>query len=320
MHIVPLAMALSILGGQGPPPAGQLDVANALRLAFGFPRTVAASAYLSRTMVVEAVYQATALSGGGLVGRIVNTGTLSPGYGGAYQYSPQPTDRLVVHYAGQVHEFVVHEAQGNPQAMTSDAWLLSPHQLRYRHRMGTEAEADISVRYDGSAFEVSVQGWTTQWGQRYEVDLTAAGQQAGVRDYGGQDIQTAYDVTGTIKGQGLDLAVNERHVSSLVAATSPRLLPSQRGTASQSSSTLNNVLSFGGVRYQLRDVQVQSGTQGRAGQGSAGMTGVSGVVLRDSEPYGRFVYQGGRAILETSDGSISMDGSPGTFPSSQQEK
>lgn len=311
MHLVPIAMALSILGGHAAPPPDQLDVANALRLAFGLPRTVAASVYLSRTMVVEAVYQATALSGGGLVGRVVNTGTLAPGYGGAYQYSPQPTDRLVVHYAGQVHEFVVHEAQGNPQAMTSDAWVLSPHQLRYRHRMGTEAEADVAVLYDGSSFDISVRGWTTQWGQRYEVDLRAVGRQAGVRDYGGQDIQTAYDVTGTIRGQGLELTVNERHESSLVAATSPRLLPSQRGTASQSNSTLNNDLSLGGAVYQLRDVQIQSGSQGRAGQGSAGMTGVTGSVLRDGEPYGRFVYQAGRAVLETSDGSISMDGGPG---------
>ena len=41
------------------------------------------------------------------------------------------------------------------------------------------------------------------------------------------------------------------------------------------------------------------------------MTGVTGSVLRDGEPYGRFVYQAGRAVLETSDGSISMDGGPG---------
>jgi hypothetical protein len=312
MHVLPLVAVLTtFVMGTDFGGARQLDVANGLRLAFGLPRIAAANVYMSRSMVVEAVYQATALSGGALYGRIVNTGTLAQGYGGAFQYSPQPTDRLVVHFGGQVHEFVVHEAQGNPQAMTSDAWLLSPHLLRYRHRLGNEAEADITVSYDGSAFEVSVQGWTTQWGERYELDIRTAGRQAGVRDYGGQDIQTVYDVAGTIRGQGLELTVQERHVSSLVAATSPRLLPSQRGTASQSSSTLNNVLSLGGARYQLRDVQIESGSQARAGQGSAGMTGVSGTVLRDGEPYGRFVYQGGRAILETSDGPIAMDGGPG---------
>ena len=87
--------------------------------------------------------------------------------------------------------------------------------------------------------------------------------------------------------------------------------PSQRGAASQSNSTLNNELGLGGALYQLRDVQIQSGSQGRAGQGSAGMTGVTGTVLRDGEPYGRFVFQAGRAVLETSEGAISMDGGPG---------
>ena len=110
-----------------------------LPIAFGLPRLAAANAYLSRAMVVESVYQATALSGAGMMGQVRNTGTLAPGFGGMYQYSPQPTDRLVVSYAGQTHEFVVHEASGNSQAMTSDAWLLSPHQLRYTHRLQGQA-------------------------------------------------------------------------------------------------------------------------------------------------------------------------------------
>ncbi len=293
--------------GSGAPP----DVATGLRIAFGLPRIVAANLYLSRSIVVEGVYQATALSGGAMMGRIVSTGTLTQGYGGAFQYSPQPADRLVVHYAGQVHEFVIQEAQGNSQAMNSDAWLSAPHQLRYRHRMGDQAEAAIFVRFDGSAFESSVQGWTTQWSARYDMNLQATGRGAGVRDYGGQDVQTTYDLTGTITGNGVELTVNERHTSSLVAATSLRLLPSQRGSASQSTSTLNNTLNMRGVRFQLQNVQVQTGTRVRRGEGTAGMTGLSGTVLRDGQPFGQFVMESGRAFLNTGDGVIAMGGAPG---------
>lgn len=285
-----------------------VDLTTGLRIAFGLPRIAAANAILSRAMVVEAVYQASILSGASSMGQVRNTGTLSPGLGGAYQYSPQPSDRLVLNYAGQVHEFVVHEAVGNPQAATSDAWLLSPHRLRYTHRIPGQAEAEMQVAYDGSAFEVSVRGWTTQWGQRYELDVQSSGRSAGVMDYGGQDTQTAYDLTGTISGAGITVDVSERHASSLVAATSLRTLPSQRGTASSSNSTLASAMTFAGVRYQLQDVQIQSGTSTRGGQGSAGMTGLTRAVLRDGQPFGVFVFQAGRAFLQTSDGLISMDG------------
>lgn len=299
-------MAASAQAGAPSPSAD--PVVTGLRVAFGLPRLAGATAYFSREMVVNAVYQATMLSGAGMTGQIRNTGTLAPGFGGAFQYSPQPSDRLVVHWAGQVHEFVVHEAVGNPQAATADAWLLSPHRLRYSHRLEGQAEAEMAVSYDGSAFEVSARGWTMQWGQRYNLDLRSVGRAGGVRDYGGQDIQMAYDFTGTISGPGVTVDVRERHSSSLVAATSLRTLPSQRGSASNSNATLSSVATIGGVRYELSNVQVQTGTSTRGGQSSAGMTGLSGAVLRSGQPFGTFVLQAGRAFLQTSDGVVSMDG------------
>ena len=58
------------------PPAmagGEVNLATALPIAFGLPRVVAMNAYLSRSLVVEAVYQATALSGVGMMGQVTNT-------------------------------------------------------------------------------------------------------------------------------------------------------------------------------------------------------------------------------------------------------
>lgn len=279
-----------------------------MQIAFGMPRIAAANLYLSRAMVVEAVYQATVLSGAATMGQVANTGTLSPGYGGAFQHSPQPSDRLVVHYAGQVHEFVVHEAVGNPQALTSDQWLLSPHQLRYSHRLGDLAEAEISVRFDGASFETDVTGWTTQWDRRYEMSLQSTGRTGGVRDFDGQDIQTTYTLVGQIEGDGLSLLVNEQHTSSLVSAQSLRLLPSQRGAASQSTAQLANALTLDGAVYQMQDVRVEMGTQARGGQGSAGTTGLTGVLLRDNTQFGTFALQGGRPFLTTPSGVVTLDG------------
>lgn len=128
-----------------------------------------------------------------------------------------------------------------------------------------------------------------------------------MRDHGGQDVQTVYDLTGTVTRSGLRLEVAERHASSLVAATSLRTLPSQRGSASQSTSTLANVLTLGGTEYRFENVQLQEGARERGGQGSAGITALSGTVLRGGMPFGQFALQGGRPVLSTAGGAIAMD-------------
>jgi hypothetical protein len=282
---------------------------TAFAVAFGLPRIVSMNAYLSRSLVVEAVYQATALSGGGMVGRIVNTGTLAPGYGGGLQYSPQPQDRLVLNLGPQqVHEFVVHQAQGNVYAATAAAWMMSPHVLQYTHRLAGQAEGEMSAQFDGANFDVQVRGWYMQSGTRYDINLRAAGQTAGSSGYHGQDAQTQYDLAGTITGGGIEVSVSERHSFSMAAATSLSLLPSQRGSASRFNGVLNNVVRVGGDTYQFQNVQVQTDqrTRGTA-TGQAGLTGLDGVLLRSGQPFGRFVLQAGRAFLQAQSSVIPLD-------------
>jgi len=246
-------------------------VNTGLAVAFGLPRIVAMNAYLSRSLVVEAVYQATALSGAGMMGQVANTGTLSPGYGGGFQYSPQPSDRLVVNLGPQqVHEFVISQAQGNMQARTATEWVMSPHVLQYVHRLQGQAEAEMTAQFNGAQFQVQVRGWYTQSGTRYDI--------------------------------------NERHASSMASATSLRLLPSQRGSASRFNGTLNNVLRVGADEYSFQNVQLQTDqrTRGTA-TGQAGLTMLDGVVLRSGQPFARFVLQGGRAFLQTQSEMIPLD-------------
>lgn len=277
-----------------------------LPIAFGLPRVVAVNIYMSRGMVVEAVYQATALSGGAAYGRIVNTGTLvlTP-YG--LQYQPGPADRLILKLGTQTHEFVVKDAQGNMTAATSTAWLFSPHRLHYTHRMPGQAEADISLSFDGSRFQAKAKGWSMVSGVRYTVDLTASGQSVTRRDYHGQEAQTQYNLSGKITSEGFSVEVAEQHSFGLAAATNLRMPNSMRGSASRFNGTLNNVLRVGEDVYKFDNVQIQTDMKGRGGTGSAGVTGATGQVLLNGKPFGRCVLQAGSVFLVTEGGQIHLD-------------
>jgi hypothetical protein len=285
------------------------DVSTGLVIAFGLPRIVAMNAYLSRALVVEAVYQATALSGAGMMGQVTNTGTLSPGYGGGFQYSPQPADRLIVNLGPQeAHEFIIRQAQGNIQARTAAEWVMSPHVLQYSHRLQSQAEAEMSAQFNGTQFQVQVQGWYMQSGTRYDLNLSATGHTSGSSGYDGQDAQTQYDLTGSISGGGFEVEVHERHTSSMASATSLRLLPSQRGSASRFNGILNSILRIGGDEYRFQNVQVQTDqrTRGTA-TGQAGLTMLEGMVMRSGQPFGRLVPQSGQAFLQTQSGLLPLD-------------
>ena len=305
--IVTLCCALFLLVGCGSGGSAQSEGQTVgLPIAFGLPRVVAVNVSMSRGLVVEAVYQATALSGGASVGRIVNTGTLVLGPAGL-QYQPGPTDRLVLKLGTQTHEFVVKDAQGNMSAATSTAWLFSPHRLHYTHRIPGQAEADISLSFDGHRFQAKVKGWSMVSGARYTVDLTASGQSASKRDYHGQDVQTEYNLSGNVQSDGFAVEVDERHSFSMAAATNLRLLQSMRGSASQFNGTLNNVLRVGEDEYKFDSVQIQTDMKDRGGTGSAGVTSATGQVLLNGKPFGRCVLQSGRVFLETEGGQIMLD-------------
>ncbi|MFC1636669.1 hypothetical protein ACFL5Z_17715 [Planctomycetota bacterium] len=263
------------------------------------------NAYISRLLVVEAVYQATRLSGS-MFGQIVNTGTLVVASTGVH-YQPSPTDRLIVKLGEQTHEFVVKEAQGNVAAPSAMAWLLSPHVLSYTHRLPDQAEAEISIRFDGYRFDVQVRGWSMLKDRRYTADLAAIGQSSMVRDFHGQQVRTEYHLKGKIQGTGIDLKVDERHVFNMAAASSPRLLPSQRGSASRFTGTLNNVLQVGDDQYKFDAVEITTDMKARGGQGSAGVTSAKGQALRNGKPFGTCVLRTGQVVLETEGGPIKLD-------------
>lgn len=302
---VPLAAALLAGAGCGadaPSPAAT----KGLAVAFALPRVVALGVVSSGNLCVEAVYQATILSGGAQSGRIVSTGTLQVGQFGP-QYSPAPADRLVVTIGGKTHEFVLKDAQGNMQAESAGQWLAAPHVLEYSHKMGSDAEATIRNRFDGSRFDVSVEGWYTQAGTRYDVKLTAAGGAAGERDATGADTRTGYDLRGTIRAPDIEVDVDERHATTFASAMGLDRLPSQRGSASRFEATIRNVLRASGAEYRFDQVRVQADSRTKGNDTTSGVTGLEGAVLRDGAPFGRCVLAGERAMLVTDAGPIALD-------------
>jgi len=285
-------------------PADKLE--KNLAVAFSLPRAAATGVYQSRDLLVEAVYQATNLSGGALRGEIVITGTLRVSDDGI-QYSAEPTDRLVVKLDGQTHEFVIKEAQGSDQAATATAWLDEPHMIRYSHKLEGEAEAEISVRFETTRFSAEVKGWCRQFGMRYKVDLKSAGRTAAEGDFHGREEKTGYTLEGTISGGGAEIAVSEKHTFEMASATNLRLLPSQRGSASRFNVTIGNVLRFGGAEYSFKNVEIQFDTKTKGNETQSGLTRAVGAVLRNGKPFGSCAVLVGKAVLKSPSGTVVLD-------------
>ena len=278
-----------------------------LAATFALPRFLAGNLYASRSMLAEAVYFASSASGSAQLGQVTATGTISVTQAGA-QYAPAPADKLVVRLGAETHEFEVRTAQGNNQAESALSWLLAPHVLAYTHRLPGQAEAAIDVRFDGQRFEVKSKGWANLAGQRWEVELAAAGTTGGTRDFDGQDTETLYELSGVVRGGGAEIAVKEVHRLHLVASNSLRLLTSQRGSATSIDSVIRSTLECEGRKYEFADVTVQTHAKDKGGQASSGIAGLSGGILRDGQPFATCTLQDGVPLAATSGGVIPLAG------------
>lgn len=281
-----------------PSPAAKGSAPKGLAIAFGAPRLIATSALGSRAMVVGAVYAATALSGAQGSGRIVSTGTLRV-VGEQATYAAQPTDRLVVLMSGKRHEFVLKNAQGDAAAADATAWLLSPHRLTYHHSIQGEAEGDFDMRYDGSSFTVKMEGKATFDGCPTEIHLQATGATGGTRDVHGHELQTRYEMTGTLRGDGFLVNVQEAHTMTSVSAQSLSTLPSMRGSASRVATTLGSNLVSGGHTFRFENVQAQSDFKEKGGHTVNQESTTSGTVSCDGAAYGQCAMVGGVPVVSS---------------------
>lgn len=278
---------------------------SALAVGFSLPRLVMVGVMSSRSMVVEAVYFATAQTGAASFGQVTKTGTIVLTPAGAH-YSPVPQDRLVVREGNRTHEFLALDALGDNSAQFPGNWLAAPHRLSYQHRVDGEAEATVREEFDGRGFAAQVTGWAVWQGRKFTVDLAARGGTQGGTDADGADTRTIYDVTGAVTGDDVSLEVRERHVSHFVSAMSLQLLPSMRGSANQLIATLGSVVRTGGENFQFKDVQVETGSREKGGQSSGGVVAVSGTILRNDRPYAVCTLQQGVPVAVAGGSAIPL--------------
>ncbi|MBL8755283.1 MAG: hypothetical protein JNK15_18430 [Planctomycetes bacterium] len=263
-----------------------------LGAAFALPRLVLLGAQTSRSMVAEAVWFATTTTGAGATGSVTRTGTITVS-GDAAGYSPTPSEKLVVRGLPVEHEFEAVEVVGNPQAASAQQWLALPHRLAYTHRVAGTGEVRIDEQFDGTQFVATVRGQARLAGVDYAVDLTVRGVTRGGGDLDGSEARTGFDVTGTLRGQGCEIAVEEQHVVDFASAVSLRLLHSQRGWASQIRSSIGNTLKVDGVEWKFVGVKVETGAKEKGGQRSDDVVACSGALTRAGVEVGKLELANG---------------------------
>ncbi len=250
----------------------------------------------SRQMVVEGVYFATAQTGAANFGQITRSGTITATPQG-FHYHPEPSDKLVVREGMKLHEFEAIDAAGDNSAMFAANWLMAPHRLTYVHRLPDEAEVTIREEYDGQNFGVRLSGWAVVQGRRFTIELESRGVTEGGSDFQGAETRTRSAVTGAIRGDDLAIDVSEQHVNHFVSAFSTRLLPSQRGSASQLISTVASTLKFGGDIYRFQDVHVETGNREKGGETvSGGLAALRGLILRNDQRFAECSLQNGLPV------------------------
>ncbi len=257
-----------------------------LTAAFGLPRIVAADLMASRSLLVEAVYRASSLSGAASKGAVTSTGTLTVDAGGESRWGASPNDRLVVECGDVRHEFVLRTAQGDNTQGSAAGWLSRPHTLSYRHEVESGPSADVDAQFDGARFWVHAVGSAVYDGGKVEIDLVAEGATQGVKDLDGADLTTQYACTGTLQGDGFAVEVRETQSIRFASATSLRLLPGQRGSASSATTRIDSLLRSGDAEYQFDGVQVRSDYGEKGGRMRNRETRVQGSVLRGRDPFG----------------------------------
>ncbi len=297
---------------QEPPRPLPVDPAQALgqaprglAIALGAPRLIAQAVVSSRSMLVQAVYQASELSGAGANGGVTSTGTLTVSEAGA-QYAPSPADKLIVVLGKERHEFVLEAVQGNTQALDPWTWMASPHALRYQHAASKHAQAAVELKFDGVNFEAKIKGFAPFGGERVALEIAAKGRTQGEKDAHGQDVTTVYALSGKLSGSEFEVDVDEQHSMRTVASTSLRLLHSMRGSATSVQSQIASRLQIGADRYGFEGLIVHSDYAEKGGQVKNQETKLSGTVTLNGKPFGACSIEGGVPIVTTAAGPLML--------------
>lgn len=298
---------------QGSPTEG-LARDQALRMAFATPRELVGRAYLSRRILMEALFQATALSERAASAGIVSSGTLIV-QGTDIGYDVEPADRFVVDLDGRAHEFTVEEIQGNFLAASATEWLVSTHALRYRYRRAEQSELSVVLSYDQVLFSMDISGWHVDSGTRFDTDLVASGQASGTLGENGHQLWASFSTTGSLRGGGLEITVRQEHRGNLGVSSGVLHPDASRAVASgRSRVNLNNNVRMGEEVYGFNKVEMATEVHLTAGAAEVELISLTGSLFRGGDLFGSLVLLDGQPVVQVGPNRISLAGTPDSSP------
>ncbi|MHC4548455.1 MAG: hypothetical protein ACYTEZ_06725 [Planctomycetota bacterium] len=272
-------------GGLGP------QTRQALARGHTLPTLLGRAMYESRTIMVQAVFAATVLSGRGGTGGVVTTGTLTQQAAGTLQfrYAAQPPDKLVVKLAGRKHhELKVTEVRGDLRAATPEAFLDGNHSLAYEHFIPEQASMQVATRSVNGNWTYATKGWFVHENTRFATDFRAQGTYWFQNDMSGAENKNRYAVQGTIRGGGLSIAIKEEHHFRLVSA---QWVNRRQRTVTHSVDVNNNTLAVGRDTFRWVDAKIAKVfTNGRPSSVNEDWQ-ATGQVLRNDRPFGVYRLQ-----------------------------
>jgi hypothetical protein len=251
----------------------------------------------SRTIMVQAVYYATVLSGRGGTGTVVTNGTLTQLAPDTLQfrYAPAPADKLMVKLAGRPdHELRITEVRGNLQAATPDAFLNASHSLAYVHVIPGQASMRITTKNVDGRWSYAARGSFVHETKSYQVDLRSQGVYSFENDMSGAHNKNQYTVQGKIEGDGLVVALSEEHKFELVSA---RWVNNRQRTVSHSVDVSNNTLTVGRDSFQWVDARIAKVFVNGKPSSVDRDWKATGEVRRNGRPFGTYRLDSGAGKL-----------------------
>lgn len=198
----------------------------------------------------EAIQGASALSG---TGRVVTTGTIERD-GERFVYRPEPTDRLVVPSEdGGTRTFTFDRMEGDMSSI--DAFFRNDHDFSFSVRETDGTDLAVRTTKRGREHDVTVRGSVVYEGETFEADIRYHGNETHESDSTGATYTSTATYSGTVRGDGMELTVQETQRYQQVHAVRTAGVG---GSATSQTREIDNTLRVGEDTYRWNGVRTHA--------------------------------------------------------------
>ncbi len=182
--------------------------------------------------------------------RLVTTGTIERS-GDRFVYSPEPRDRLVVPGEdGGTRTYRFDKIEGNLSSV--EAYFQNDHDFRFSVEEGEGERLDITSTKDGHQHDVTVKGNVVFEGETFQADIRYRGNEVHEGDSTGSTYTSTATYSGTVRGEGMVLTVEETQRYQQVHAVRTEGFG---GSAVSRTREINNRLEVGDDTYRWQGVR-----------------------------------------------------------------